>query len=275
MKENDFILDTMTWSFSRLESFDQCPYGWYQKYVMCEDGENNAFAEYGSLCHSLLEGYSKGEIDAFDLASEYERRFDEEVVDDFPPNKYVDMRESYFYKGLDYFESFSGILDGDYEVIGVEQKVDFEIDGKKFIGYVDLLVRDHEGKIICCDHKSANLKFKKNGDITKGDAEKLQMYKRQQYLYSKCLIEEGYKPDYLCWNFFNNGMVYKIPFDECEYNEALQWAADTIKKIEAAEEFEPRPNHYFCHNICDQRMACSYGQPETKSNDVEWDTDEP
>lgn len=275
MEDNSFILDTMTWSFSRLESFNQCPYGWYKKYVLCEDGENNAFAEYGSCVHKLLEQYSNGELDAFDLAPEYERRFDEEVVTEFPPNKYVDMRESYFYKGLNYFEGFNGILDCEYEVMGVEKKVNFEIDGKPFVGFIDLLVKDAEGHIICTDHKSASLKWNKNGSISKGDAEKLHMYRRQQYLYSKALIEEGLKPDYLCWNFFNSSKTYMIPFDMDEYNEALQWASDTIKEIEAVEEFEPRPDYYFCHNICDQRMSCEHGQPETKSNDVEWDTDEP
>ena len=71
MEDNSFIIDSMRWSFSRLESFYTCPYSWKRHYIDCEEGANNAFAQYGSLCHRLLEQYEKGEIDIFDISQEY------------------------------------------------------------------------------------------------------------------------------------------------------------------------------------------------------------
>lgn len=32
---NKLVISGMTWSFSRLKSYDQCPYEWYQNYIEC------------------------------------------------------------------------------------------------------------------------------------------------------------------------------------------------------------------------------------------------
>lgn len=254
-----FILDTMTWSFSRLESFYTCPYAWKRKYIDCEKGENNAFASYGTLCHSLLEQYLNGELGAFDLAGEYERRFDAEVPEDFPYNKYTDLKESYFYKGLNYFSEFVDLIDCDYDVLGVEKKVEFNIDKYPFVGYIDALIRNSNGEVIILDQKSASLSWCKNGKPAKKSLEKMQMYKRQLYLYSKALIDTGIKPKYLCWNFFNDMKIYQIEFDEKDYKEALEWALHTIQLIEKETEFEQQEDYYFCRNICDYRNDCNFG----------------
>ena len=266
MSEN-FIVDSMTWSFSRLESFYNCKLGWYKKYIECEHGCGNAFAEYGTLVHQLMEEYFKGDLSIFDLAIEYENRFDGTVIDQFPPNKYVDMRQSYYYKGQNYLENFDGLINDDCKILGVEEKVNFEIGGKPFIGFIDLLFRDSNDKLVFCDHKSATLKWKKNGEISKTSAEKMLMYKRQQYLYCKALIDKGTLPDYLAWNFFNDQKMVMIPFDQNEYEEALQWAEDTIHLIEAEEDFEPKIDYYYCHNLCDVRENCIYCDKEWNPED--------
>lgn len=271
MEDNckEFIISTFTWSFSRLESFYTCKYGWKKKYIDCEEGEGNAFSSYGSLCHRLLQDYSNGVLDAFDLASQYEERFDPEVPERFPPNKFVDLRQSYYEKGLRYFESFAGILPMDYEVLGVEKKVDFEIAGKPFVGYIDLLAKTEDGSIVVIDHKSANSKPNRNGKPAKSFAAKMLMYQRQLYLYCKALIDSGIKPDYLCWNFFNDGYTHMIPFDQKDYDEAIQWAEDTIRLIEEETEFEPRIEYFYCHYLCDYKNACEHCVWEN------WSEDEP
>ena len=70
-EELDFLLDTMTWSFSRLNSFYNCPHEWYERYVMCQKGENGFFGEFGGCCHKILERYEKGEISLFEIRKEY------------------------------------------------------------------------------------------------------------------------------------------------------------------------------------------------------------
>ena len=160
-EELDFLLDTMTWSFSRLNSFYNCPHEWYERYVMCQKGENGFFGEFGGCCHKVLEKYEKGEISLFEISQEYEKLFSEMVVHDAPPNKYTDIKQSYFDKGLDYFDNIDLDLEN-YEILGVEKEVKFQIANKDFIGYIDLLLKEKsKGKIIILDNKSASIKILK------------------------------------------------------------------------------------------------------------------
>lgn len=256
-EEDKFIVDTFTWSFSRLESFYQCPFAWRRSYIDCEPKCSNCFAEYGSCCHRLLEEYEKGDVDIFDISDEYERRFSEEVVTEFPRNQYSDLRQSYFEKGKRYFDEINLPLD-EIEILGIEEKVNFVLDDKPFIGFIDLRYRDKDGRMIFMDHKSANISFTKKGNVTKGCAEKMKKYSYQQYLYTIPFIEAGEKVDFLEWNFFNNQNVYRIPWYKSEYEEAKKWALDTIDLINKEELWLPNPDWYFCHNLCDHRDFCEY-----------------
>ena len=115
-------MDTMTWSFSRLNSYYNCAYEWYLHYLECSKAENGFFGEYGSLIHKILEKYIKGELSLFDLNQYYEENFNESVPHDAPPNKYVDIRQSYYDKGIEYLNNIDLDLDR-YEILGVEKEI--------------------------------------------------------------------------------------------------------------------------------------------------------
>lgn len=251
-----FIIDSMLWSFSRLNSYYNCPFEWKRKYIDCEYGENGFFGEFGSHCHSLLEGYAKGEISIFEISQLYEEGFNDAVVHDAPPNKYVDIRQSYFDKGLEYFNNIDLDLE-QYEVLGVEKKVQFQIDGKDFVGFIDLLLKEKStGKIIILDHKSASIKFLKNGKVSKSDQSHVREFIRQLCLYAKPIIEEYGHVDELWWNLFKDQNWLKIPFTQEDYEEAIQWAKDTIKLIESDTSWFPNPDFYYCNYLCSQRNNC-------------------
>lgn len=258
-EELDFLLDTMTWSFSRLNSFYNCPHEWYERYVMCQKGENGFFGEFGGCCHKVLEKYERGEISLFEISQEYEKLFSEMVVHDAPPNKYTDIKQSYFDKGLDYFDNIDLDLEN-YEILGVEKEVKFQIANKDFIGYIDLLLKEKStGKIIILDHKSASIKFLKNGNISKSDKPHVREFIRQLCLYAKPVLEEYGHVDELWWNLFKDKNWLKLPFNKEDYDEAIKWAEDTIKLIENETEFLCNPDAYYCWNLCSQRNnACQY-----------------
>lgn len=256
-----FIIDQMLWSFSRLNSFYNCPYEWKRKYIDCEYGEPGFFGEFGTLCHSLLERYIKGDISIFELSQCYENEFNDVVVHDAPPNQYVDIRQSYFDKGLDFFNNID-LQPENYDILGVEKEVRFQLGGKDFIGFIDLLLREKiTGRIIILDHKSASLKFKKNGEVSKTDLKHFIEFKRQLYLYSIPVIEEYGAVHFLEWNFFKDQKNYRIPWKKEEFEEAKQWALDTIKKIEEEKEWNPSPDYYYCHYLCSQRNNCCDYKP--------------
>lgn len=260
MNEDRFVIDTMLWSFSRLSSYHQCPYGFYLKYVQCNEGEPNFFGQYGSLIHSILEKYEKEELSLFEISQYYEVHFNNVVTCDAPSNKYVDIRQSYYDKGLEYLDNIDLILDK-YEILGIEKEVKFNIGGYEMIGYIDLLLRDKEtGDITVLDHKSGSVKFKKNGEISKTEEEHVLGFKRQLYLYSDAVIKEyGKKPRYLQWNLFKDRNWLTVEFNDKEFEEAKQWAEDTVKSIEQETAWLPNPSQYFCWNICDMRnCACEY-----------------
>jgi hypothetical protein len=265
--EFDFIIDGMTWSFSRLESFYNCKAAWKRKYIDCEKDENNAFAEYGSLAHKLLEEWANGDLSAFDLADEYDLRFDDAIQEEFPYSRSGDMRESYYWKGYNYFSEFMDVFDEPVDILGVEREVRFEVEGYPFVGYIDLLVRDANGNVIVTDHKSASLKWLKSGKPAKASVEKMENYKRQLYLYSKALIDDGIQPRELCWNFFNDKKLYRIPFDQNEYEAALKWAVDTIHLIEREEDWEMHDDFWFCGNICGYRNSCAVNERDNLKQD--------
>ena len=269
--ELDFLLDTMTWSFSRLNSFYNCPYEWKLRYIDCNKSENGFFGEYGSLIHKILEKYEKGELSLFELNDYYEEHFSENVPHDAPPNKYVDIKQSYYEKGLDYFNNIDLDLDK-YEVLGVEKEVRFQIPGKDFIGYIDLLLKEKEtGKIIILDHKSASIKILKNGKVSKSEQEHVREFIRQLCLYAIPVIEEYGHVDELWWNLFKDKNWLKMPFNKEDYDEAIQWAEDTLKLIETEKEWLPNPDFYYCNYLCGQRNhACEYKpQPTSKSNNTQ------
>lgn len=235
----------MVWSFSRLNSFHGCKYAWHRSYILKERGESNSFAIYGTLVHQIFQDYTEGKLEVYELVGEFEKQYDANVWD-FPPNKYVDLSESYRNQGVEYFTSFDGF--DNYKILGTEKKIEFEIDGYKFVGYIDSLLEDEYGKMIVQDYKSkASFKSKK---------EKKE-YTRQLYLYSVPLIEEYKKnPDKLIFNMFRKQVIEEIKFNTKDLEEAKKWALDTIKSISIEEEFSATINDFFCSQLCNHRFIC-------------------
>lgn len=254
--ENRFIIDTMQWSFSRLNNFYTCPYEFYLHYIQCNPSVGGFFGAYGSFMHKILEMYERGELSIFEISQYYEDNFNEVVPWDAPPNNYVDIRQSYYDKGLEYLDNLDLILD-EYEILGIEKQVNFKLQSYDVIGYIDLLLKKRDsGEIIILDHKSASLKFKKNGEISKKDAQHFLDFKRQLYLYSVPVIQECGKVDKLVWNMFKDRKYIEIPWKQEEYEESKKWVIDTIHMIENEEDWEAKPDYYYCHYLCGQREIC-------------------
>ena len=257
--EQQFIIGTMQWSFSRLNSWYNCKREWKKRYIDCVKGDPSAYGEFGTLCHETLENFFTGKLDAFSLAPYYEEQFDKKVVSPFPNNMYVDLREKAFNQGLEYFENFNLDL-SEYEILGVEKEIHTTIADMDLIGFIDLLIRHKEtGEIIICDHKSSTIKILKSGKISKSDQEHFESFKRQLYIYSKAVLEEYGRVDHLWWNMFKDQTWIKIDFDKAEYEAALQWAEDTYQDIIKEQEYGANPQNFYCNNLCSVRSHyCPY-----------------
>jgi hypothetical protein len=254
-------LDEMTFSFSRLTTFERCPYCFYLTYIEETPKIDNAFAQYGILCHNLLEKYAKNEVFIFDLLDQYINSFETCVNKSFPPNKYVNLRDSYYKNGYEYFQDFAGFES--YKILGVEKKVNFNIQQYHFVGYIDLLVQNKKGEIEVIDHKSKKLhKPAKStwNNIKRRRETELYQYLRQLYIYSVPIIEQqNMIPKYLNFNCFRTNKWIKIPFDMEDYAESKEWALNIIKSIYVDNKMTKRyEKDFFCNQLCSVRSACEY-----------------
>ena len=257
MEDNRFVIDTMQWSFSRINGFySNCRREWLEHYVKCEETCDSFDGQAGSVAHETLEAFFKGNISEVEMSQYFEDLYKKEVSIACPyPNG-----DTKFPKILEFFDNFSFNKDK-YEVLGVEKKVKFKIGKYDCVGYIDLLLKNKgTDEIILCDHKSSTIKVLKNGNISKSAQEHFLAFKRQQYLYSLEVLKEYGRVDKLAWNMFKDNTTISIPWDEKEFNETLKWAEDTIIAIEKETEYPANPNYYYCSNLCSirQNMTCPY-----------------
>lgn len=234
------------YSFSALSLFDECPMAFKLQYIDRMPKDQNGFAAFGSFCHKLLEGWAKDEIPAVALAEEYEAGYDAAVTAPFPPFP-KGLPQKYYEAGLDYFKNFDGF--GDYEILDVEAPFEYRVDGYRFIGFVDLVLRDRDGDIYIIDHKSKSSK-----QMTKD----LPTYRKQLYTYARFVYEKyGVFPKKIGFNLFREGgeMVWE-DFDERRYEATMDWIASTIKRIQAETEWKVSSSSFFCRFICSVFSSC-------------------
>ena len=213
--------------------------------------------------------YAKGILPEDQILEYYDANFDDYCKSDFDPER----REQYYNQGYDYLKDLSKNLPLDkYEVVGVEEHVSFTLkedrpgyEPKEYpmTGFIDLLLRNKKtGELELRDHKSASMRWKRDGEPYQNHAEHWQNFKRQQYLYCVPFVESGQKIGTLSWNMFRMKYIKQIPWDYQEYKEAYYWALDQIHKLESEEEWEPNIDFFYCKNLCGYRFNCPYNNQE-------------
>ena len=254
-------IDNMVWSFSRVNSADKCRYAWYKTYIEEEEGLPNAYAQFGTICHETLEKYLKGELDMFSVLDYYQNHYSDYVTCDFPKNKYVDLAEKTYLQGEEYFSNINFDFDK-YEILGVEQELNFKVGKYPFRGFADAIYKDREtGEIILRDHKTSSFTYLKNGGVSSKDKQHFKEFRYQELLYCIPLIEQYGRVDWLSWNMIRDQREIKIPFDEREFDEAKEWCIKTIEELEQEVLWLPDvSSSYWCNTICQCRMACNYRQ---------------
>lgn len=246
---------------STADSFDELPNGSHRcrscgtvynesEFSKLKDrGISNAFAEFGTLCHELFEGYANGEYSLNDLSALYEWKFEDSFTTKFPYNKYVDLHDSYYQQGLDFFRNWDGFPG--CEIIAAEEHFEIPIDDWILNGFIDLSYKDASGRNLILDYKSKK-DFKKD---------ELKEYARQPYLYSLFYKEKyGCFPDALQFYTFRSNKIVEVPFKMEELEEALAWARDTVQQIRNEWSYERNPDQFFCCNLCNHRLKCKCGK---------------
>lgn len=209
--------------------------------------EDNAFAEYGTLCHKLLEDWALGNLMSFELADAYQSQYDNAVQHYFPSFP-SGMGQRYFDAGLHYFSHFDGFGDH-YSILAVEDKFLLDIEGFPFTGVIDLVLEDkRDGTLVVIDHKSKSAKVMRK---------QLETYTRQLYLYAAAVNERfGRYPARLAFNLFRETDWVEEAFGLHKLYSTFDWVRDTIHAILADGQWEARPSDYFCRFICSCGSHC-------------------
>ena len=248
------ITSAMTWSYSRISTFDSCPYKFFLTYIIPCPKTPMFYSGYGSFIHELLADYYRGKKTKESLVRAYLTGFQAHVQGRAPDSR---VFSNYFRQGLSYLK---GLEMPEENIIGVEKRVSFRVGDNPFIGYIDLLLQDKEnGDITILDHKSKALKQRSTRQRRIKSDEELDCYLRQLYLYSIPVEREyGVLPSYLAFNCYRSGNLVREPFSPSAYCAAKKWAIQSIDNIVHAEDFTPCVDYYFCRHICDVHDSCEY-----------------
>ena len=252
---SDFLIDHI--SFSQLQQVEECPYQHFLLKVAGVDPVPNAFAQAGSLCHELLAGWAQGKIPLVELPIKWIERYPKEVNFAFPSFLAAkNYSEKLFDAVLTYLESFKGFPE--YEILGSEKEFISMIAGERFIGIIDLILKNKKtGEITIVDFKSCSLaSFKKNKD---------RMY-RQLLLYSKyCTDQYGSPPVKLRFELVKENTFDERVYDPEDYVSARIWAENIIQDMKSKDMtdwLDTNPDFFRCTNLCSARKECPCGKSE-------------
>lgn len=247
------IVSEMTWSYSRITAYEDCPYRFYLKYIKKTKGIRHFFSDYGSFMHLIIQKFLTGELHNEDLVGYYLTNFRKNVVGKAPTPK---IFKNYFQQGIEYLKNIE-MPSG--EIIGVEKEISFNLNGRDFIGYIDRVSKCDGIEIV--DNKSRALKPRSNRPKPTKTDEELDQYLRQLYIYSIPIEREfGECPKRLIFNCFRTQSNIVEPFNSSAYEQTKQWALDTIDAISKEEDWKPNIEFFKCHNLCDVCNECEYYQ---------------
>lgn len=246
------LIQDFVWSYSRLTSFQSCKWKFFLRYIRGIDEEEMFYASYGSYMHKIIEGFYKGKIPKDEMVTEFLIGYRENVSGARPGNV---NPSSYIEKGIAYLKGFEPFP---YDMVAVEEKLNFEIDGIKITGIIDY-IGEKDGELYIVDNKSRDLKQRSGRKKPTVKDHELDEMLKQLYIYAIGVKEKyGKYPVALCFNCFKNREFIVEKFDEERCEEVRKWFIDSVHEIEDNEiwddvDYEYMRCNYLCglHNECD------------------------
>ncbi len=246
------LISEMTWSYSRLQCYNECPYRFFMKYIKGCQEHQNFYSSYGSFMHKLLEQYYRGKISKEEMQIRVLIDFQSAVEGARPPG---DIVSKYIKSGTEYLQSFKPLP---FKMIDVEKEVHFSLNNKQFVGFIDY-IGEKDGELYIVDNKSRDLKPRSNKTNPTLKDNELDEMLRQLYVYSLAIKQEyGVFPKALCFNCFRTGVFIEEPFCKNTYNDTIKWATGLINDIETAEEFPPNREFFMCSFLCGLNDDCIF-----------------
>ena len=245
-------------SYSRLTAYEDCPYGYYLTYLAGDRtnyGDDNYWAEVGTVVHEILKRIAEGELDPDDAPAEFIENYDEDVVETAKES----IMEAVFDDCANFFAEYGYDYLDNYEVVSAEEHFEFCVGKVQMHGFIDLLLKDEDGNFIVMDYKSCKPFFGKKGQLLKSMQKKYEGYLKQMMLYCMAVKQRyGKYPVKVMWLHFRDQTVTELTVTKKDIEAAQRWVVDTVNAIAKDEKFEPKKEYFFCTNLCGHRRTCEY-----------------
>lgn len=275
-------------SYSKLSSFQNCPYGYYLTYIQHIKGEDNVYGILGNVVHDMYELLTKDEITIEEAKEKFKQEYElcKFLGLTFPTKM---SEEKYVYDvehSFDYFIKPMGRLEQ-------ERYFQIELENKIFRGYIDLIIFDDENKTIrVIDYKTSSRFSKKDLESHKVFQLILySMYLEKEYPEYKILnpmfymlkyvnvinekgrtsVKEIYDVDELRYEVTSPLMVevkYNNDMKEKLINHIQNVTLDIAFNDEDEESDwyptaeELRNNSFYCKNLCSHKKKCKFYKGE-------------
>lgn len=254
-----------TYSYSKLETFHQCKFQYYCTYVLGVKSPDNIYSLMGTTTHDIFESLQERKITKGEALEKFENDLEINKLLNFKfPNEKVET--NYVNSIINAIKSFEPIHTIDK--VEVEKEVNFEINGHKMRGYIDLITYNIDGTVNVYD-------FKTSSKYSKSDLPKKA---RQLILYGIALEQLGYKVNMLAWDMLkyatvagsrkpktelranltlepNEPCFVTYPFNETTRQETIEWVTNTIEEIESMDDLfaewkQDCESDFFCTTLC-------------------------
>lgn len=220
--------------------------------------ESNIFGEVDNSVHSTFEAYFRNEIEIFELNKFFLEIYEDNVKSPVPQNlvKY-NYEENNKTLISEYFKN-TNFNKYDYEVLCIEDRIEYETYGVKIVVKPDLILRRlSDGKVILFDYKTSKYDKAKHSGYTyqcslyKNLFEKVKgiMIDEMAIIYVKEKTKKrGETPV--------DGKTVEVVYDEKVLDRFLY----DISNILAERDWKPNLDQFFCNSLCSVRSMCEQKQ---------------
>ncbi|MBN1376844.1 PD-(D/E)XK nuclease family protein [Candidatus Woesearchaeota archaeon] len=235
----------MIYSYSRINTFKNCPFQFKLRYIDKEKPlwEHTAESILGNIVHEVLEkmyyDFKHGKINSLKETLQYFEKIwkkcwsenNIKIIKNYSRAEYKRLAERHL---INYIQKFSPLSLSEEEkkrlkILDVEKKVSIALNGFNMIGFIDRL--DYENGLYIINDYKTSMTLPSEDDMKKD---------WQLALYS-IAIKKKFSTDKikLRWYYINFDKVFELKPD---FSHAEKMAIEGIQAIEKAEEFEPKPS---------------------------------
>jgi putative RecB family exonuclease len=235
----------MIYSHSSISSFKQCPYKFKLRYIdkIIPEIKKTVESFMGGIVHEVLEelysSIKNSKVPEFnELQAKLVEKWKTQWTNDILIVKKGMNKENYFESALrflkNYYDSYFPFNQG--EIIGIEQQININLDGKEMIGYIDRLEKRGEEYYII-DYKTNN--WLKSQEEIDSDSQlaTYQIAIMEKYCTDKVILN---------WHFLN--------FNKLLQSKKSKEQIETLKKelIKSINEIESAKDYKTCKSaLCD------------------------